>query len=189
MCLIQQGYFDFDVLLDDGDDVLELDDGELDDGVLEDGVLDVEDGFDMSLLLVEPVEALPFVMASNSARLSCPSLFLSALSKSMLEAPLLALPPDEAEPWVEPVLEPLLADPVVALGDFAELSDLFWLASAAYAGAVPRATRDRPRTKALNCIESLLYSGGERPDGGSCKMRGCAARRAFIAESVPVLLG
>jgi hypothetical protein len=143
---------DFDVL-DDEDGVLELEDG-----VPEDGVLDVDDGFDMSLLLVEPPVAddeLPFVMASNSARLSWPSLFLSALSKSMPETPLLAVPPEEAEPLLEPVLDPALADPGFAacvegaLGDFVWLSLVFLPVSAAYAEAAPKAMSDMPRTNAL----------------------------------------
>ncbi|HKQ29408.1 MAG TPA: hypothetical protein VJT77_12465 [Burkholderiales bacterium] len=123
---------------------------------VEDGVLLVEEGLDMSLPLVDPPLAAdepPFTMASNSARLSCPSWFLSALSKSMCDEPALLalLPPDEADPE--------LAEPEVALGDFAWLSVLFLLASAAYADAVPSATRDRPRTKALNFMGRLLCSG------------------------------
>ena len=39
-------------------------------------------GLGSSFLALAPAEALPFIISSHSARLSCPSLFLSALSKS-----------------------------------------------------------------------------------------------------------
>jgi hypothetical protein len=64
---------------------------------------EVEDGFVRSLLPLAPAVAdeSPFVIASNSARLSCPSLFLSALSKSRRAAPPADAPvllPEDAAP-------------------------------------------------------------------------------------------
>jgi hypothetical protein len=100
----------------------------------------------VSFAELEPAEALPFIISSNSARLSCPSWFLSALSKSYLalllapdEAPPLvpdeglALLPDEALPLMP--VEPLLLDPVDGLlvegvADFASVL-LFFASSAA----------------------------------------------------------
>jgi len=75
----------------------------------------VVDGALVSFAEVEPAEALPLIMSLNSARLSCPSWFLSALSKSSFA---LALAPDEALPLAPDEalpLEPLLLDPVEGL--------------------------------------------------------------------------
>jgi hypothetical protein len=118
-------------------------------------------------LLVEPVDAdeSPFIMASNSARLSCPSLFLSALVKSSRSAPpldllapaeelplaLLAsaeeLPPAEALPPAAVLPEALLL--LCDVEGFA-CASLFFAASLAYADALAKANRDMLSSIVLN---------------------------------------
>jgi hypothetical protein len=152
-------------------------------------VPEVEDGFVRSLLpLVAPAVAdeSPFAIASNSARLSCPSLFLSALSKSRRAAPLAdapVLPPEDAEP--EELAPEVLALLLCEAGDFAWLSLLFLLASFAYADAPANAINDMPSTRALNFMD-VSFSIDEGKAARRCSQHANrAAWRIEVAENVP----
>jgi hypothetical protein len=126
---------------------------------------------DLPLLLAPADDDEPaFIMSSNSVRLSCPSLFLSALSKSMraepeldLPAPAEALPPEDALPVAAlPPEAALPEDLALLLCDVAGFAcaSLFFDASFAYADALAKASRDMLSSTDLIFMRSPLSMDG-----------------------------